>query len=180
MNTNFDIQSFMDLRGYDTEERRLRRKHRTAGQTKKDMLSRINSSEGGKNLQKCTAEYFTPYSLVKRMADKIPEETWRDPSKNLLEPCFGNGQFLVYMIYKRLISGVDWKTTLETLYGVELMADNVLETKNRIIDLLENMEIDFDEKVAREIMDKNLVCSNFFDWDFENWRPLYNTSKSLF
>ena len=30
----------------------------------------------------------------------------------------------------------------------------------------------FDEAKAQEIMEHNLVCSNFFDWDFENWCPI--------
>ena len=31
------------------------------------------------------------------------------------------------------------------------------------------MGIDFDDDVAFDIMLKNLVCSDFFEWDFENW-----------
>ena len=37
--------------------------------------------------------------------------------------------------------------------------------------LLHNMNIKFDESKAMKIMDHNLVCSNFFDWDFDNWKP---------
>lgn len=32
-----------------------------------------------------------------------------------------------------------------------------------------NKGMKFDEAKAIEIMEHNLVCSNFFDWDFENW-----------
>ena len=52
------------------------------------------------------------------------------------------------------------------------MSDNVQEAKDRIIELLKNLNINFNEQEAREIMDKNLVCSDFFKWDFENWRPI--------
>ena len=34
------------------------------------------------------------------------------------------------------------------------------------------MNIKFDEAKAIEIMEHNLVCSNFFDWDFDNWCPI--------
>ena len=34
------------------------------------------------------------------------------------------------------------------------------------------MNIKFDESKAIEIMEHNLVCSNFFDWDFNKWKPI--------
>jgi hypothetical protein len=51
------------------------------------------------------------------------------------------------------------------------MQDNVYETHARLIALLDTLEIDYDEDVALDIMLENLVCSDFFEWDFENWRP---------
>ena len=151
MNNNFNIESFLNLGDYVTNERKKRRK--------------INTKDNDPS-----GEFFTPYSIVKRMCDKIPESDWNHPLKTFCEPCFGNGQFVIYIIYNRIIHGINWRTALETCYGVELMSDNVRETKERVISLLNAIDIDFDEKTAREIMDKNLVCSNFFDWDFENWR----------
>jgi hypothetical protein len=143
------IQEILDLSNYATETRVARRK-------------------GG---SKSTQEFFTPYEIVKRMCDKVSENDWRNPDKTFLEPCFGNGQFVLYIIYKRLHSKINWKTTLETLYGVELMQDNVDETKERIIDLLDKLKIKYDKDVAYEIMNRNLVCSDFFEWNFEEWRP---------
>ena len=148
---SFSIEHFLDLSGY--EEIRLERR------------------KAKNNNFKPTAEFFTPYSIVKRMCDKIPESDWNHPLKTFCEPCFGNGQFVIYIIYNRIIHGINWQTALETLYGVELMQDNVDECKDRVIDLLNALGIAFNEKTARDIMDRNLVCSNFFDWDFENWRP---------
>ena len=143
----FDIKQFLNLDNYVTDTRLSRRKG--AGSTQ---------------------EFFTPYSIVKRMCDKIPESDWNHPLKTFCEPCFGNGQFVIYIIYNRIIHGINWRTALETCYGVELMQDNVDECKDRVIDLLNALGIAFNEKTARDIMDRNLVCSNFFDWDFENWR----------
>ena len=144
---SFNIEKFLDLTGYDTEERKLRRKG-----------------------SKSTQEFFTPYSIVKRMADKISEEDWSNPNKTFCEPSFGNGNFVLYIIWNRLQHGIDWKTALETCYGVELMQDNVDETKERIIDLLNKLNIEYDKDVAYEIMNRNLVCSDLFEWDFENWK----------
>ena len=132
----------------------------------------------GKN---STSEFFTPSSLVSKMCDKIPSTDWSDPTKTFLEPCFGNGNFLVEIIRRRIVDySIDWKIVLNNLYGVELMPDNVQEAKDRIIELLKTLNIDFNEQEARDIMDKNLVCSDFFKWDFENWRPISERSKELF
>ena len=117
-----------------------------------------------------TQEFFTPYEIVKKMCDKISEKDWSNPDKTFCEPCFGNGQFILYIIYKRLHSRIDWKTTLETLYGVELMQDNVQECKQRILDLLDKLQIKYDKELALQIMNRNLICHDFFTWNFEEWR----------
>ena len=57
------------------------------------------------------------------------------------------------------------------------MFDNVQECHDRVIDLLTKLNIDFDERIARKIMKKNLVCSDFFKWDFEHWRPIPEKPK---
>lgn len=71
----FNIEQFINLQGYSTDERKSRRK----------------GSKG-------TQEFFTPYSIVKMMCDKISEEDWSNPNKTFCEPCFGNGQFVIYFI----------------------------------------------------------------------------------
>jgi len=152
----FNIEKFLSLEGYDTDTRVSRRKN-----------SDINSQE-----------FFTPYSIVKRMCDKVSDEDWADPNKTFCEPCFGNGQFLIYIIYNRILHGVSWKRALETTYGLELMEDNVIETYERILSLLDSLDeygIIKDYEInsiqeAMDIMKKNLVCHDFFTWNFEQWR----------
>lgn len=155
MDLKFDIEKFLSLEGYDNDIRKSRRKN-----------SEVNSQE-----------FFTPYSIVKKMADKISDEDWSDPTKTFLEPAAGNGQFVCYIIYRRIIYGVDPLTVFKTLYATELMKDNVVEMKERCIDLLKHLEIDFDESEIRNIMDKNFICTDFFKWDYRNWKPL---NKPLF
>lgn len=142
-----DIQKFIDI-DYLTEERKARRK--------------------GKN---GTQEIFTPYCIVKKLMDKISKEDWQDPTKTFLDPAMGNGNIILGILYRRIAEyGIDWKTALETCYGVELMQDNVDETYERIFDLFDKMNIDYDKDEALKIMHENLVCSDFFEWDFENWK----------
>ena len=125
-----------------------------------------------KDRRKVTQEFFTPFSIVKKMCDKIQDSDWADPEKTWLEPCMGDGNFVCYIIWNRIQHGIDWQTALKTLYGLELMHDNVLECHDRVIDLLTKLGIEFDERTARNIMKKNLVCADFFKWDFEHWRPI--------
>jgi hypothetical protein len=153
-----DLKKILSLDGYDTDTRKERRK---------DWHSE---------------EFFTPEVLVTKMCNKVPDEKWSDPDATFLEPCMGNGQFVVAIIYRKILKDSTWKQALSTTYGVELFQDNVDETKDRVIYLLQELEVpDFDEKVARQIMQENLVCSDFFKWDFENWKPLpSNESIELF
>ena len=144
----FNIEKFLDLSNYATKERVARRKG-----------------------SKSTQEFFTPYSIVKKMCDKISEEDWSNPNKTFCEPSFGHGQFVIYIIWNRLRHGIPWKTALETCYGVELMQDNVDEAHGRIIKLFDALGIDYDEDMAMDIMLRNLVCHDFFAWNFEEWRP---------
>ena len=57
MINNFSIENFLDLTNYVTDSRKKRRKEGKFG--------------GG------TQEFFTPYSIIKRMCDKIPDSDWR-------------------------------------------------------------------------------------------------------
>ena len=152
--SNFNIEQFLDLSTYATDTRVARRKSN-------DELEISN-----------TNEFFTPYSIVKIMGDKVSEEKWNDPNTEFLESSFGNGQFVVYIIYNKIKHGSTWEQALSHTWGVELLESNVKETHDRVIKLLHNMNIKFDEVKAQEIMEHNLVCSNFFDWDYENWCPI--------
>ena len=149
MKTEFNIEEFLSLDGYANDARTNRR-----------------SGSGG------SQEFFTNYVLVKKMCDKISPEKWNDPNANFLEPSAGNGQFVVYIIYNKIKHGSTWEQALTHTWSVDLMEDNVKETHDRVIKLLHNMNIKFDESKAMKIMEHNLVCSNFFDWDFDNWCPI--------
>lgn len=147
----------------------------------RDFINKYGSSidEERKGRRKDTNEVFTPFEIVEHMCEIIPVKDWSDPEKTFLEPTFGNGNIICYIVYKRIINKVPWDKALNTLYGIELMPDNVKECKERVIELFrlfveeKAMAVEgFDEKRARQIMDRNLVCSDFFDWDIENWKPI--------
>lgn len=149
----FDIQKFIDIE-YLTEDRKLRKKK--------------------------TQEVFTPYCIVKKLMDNISEEDWADSDKTFLDPTGGNGNIVLGMLYRRIYEyNIPWQKALETMYTCELMEDNVQESRQRVHELLRNIAPDYDPILADEIMDKNFVCSNFFMWDFENWKPIEKKQDNI-
>lgn len=145
------LQYYIDgYKSYQEDDRKARRK--------------------GKN---ATNEFFTPYSIVVRMMDKISSEDWADPTKTFLEPSCGSGNFVVGILYRRIVEyNIDWKTALKTCFALDLMQDNVDEMKDRVHKMLEQICPDYNKASATRIMDKNFVCSDFFKWNFEEWRPM--------
>lgn len=121
--------------------------------------------------RKQTNEVFTPFEIIERMCEMVPDESWADPEKIFLEPTFGNGNIVLYILWRRMAAGVDWQTAVKTLYGIELMQDNVKECKERVLEMLRRMEVAFDEAEVKSIMERNLVCADFMEWDFHNWEP---------
>lgn len=113
-------------------------------------------------------EVFTPKALVEKMMDKIPVEKWSDPDATFLEPTFGSGNMLICMLERRIASGIEPMQAVKTLYGVELMQDNVDLCKDRIREVLRANKVKITKQV-NDIIDHNFVCSDFFKWDFENW-----------
>ena len=134
--------------------------------------------------RKITAEDFTPIELVNEMLDKLPKEVWTDPSKTFLDNSAGNGNFLVQVLIRKLKHNHEPLQALSTIYGVELMADNVEEMHNRMLEtLLEHFpghESTLKEQ-AIEILNKNIICHDALTWDYENWAPPKTfKAKSLF
>ena len=131
-----------------------------------------------KERRKKTQEFYTPYSIVRKMMDKISSEDWSNPYKTFCEPSFGHGNFIIGILYRRIVEyGIPWKITLETLFGVELMQDNVRETMDRVHEMLGIICDGYNKEVAENIMKTHLVCSDFFDWNFEKWQPYTEEEK---
>jgi len=85
-----------------------------------------------------TGEVFTPNTLVLQMLKQ-------DSSKTFLDNSCGNGQFLI-QILKQKLKYHSIEDSLSTIYGVDLMADNICDTIARLI-FYKNLQEDiFDEK----------------------------------
>ena len=100
-------------------------------------------------------EVFTPPELVQAMLDLVRSESERIDSR-FLEPACGSGNFLVPVLQRKLTtvrarygkSGFEHRhhalLALMSIYGIELLADNVEECRQNLLDVMA-AELGFDE-----------------------------------
>lgn len=119
-------------------------------------------------------EIFTPVSLVQEVLSLLPDGNWRDPKQTFLDPSCGNGNFLVEILKRRLDSDINPEIALKTLFGVDIMQDNIDETKMRILELL-NLKTNIDLSAAKKIVDHNIVCENSLVFDATRLLDIYLT-----
>lgn len=126
-----------------------------------------------------TQEDFTPDEIVKLMCDQFQDDTiYTDFSKTVLDPCAGTGNILLYVFNERLMyckCSEDVYNALSTIYGTELMADNVEECHERFMKRLQEIE-GLDKNKIKSILEHNIVCTDTFDWDYENWKSMPKTN----
>lgn len=98
-----------------------------------------------------TAEVFTPTPLVESTLDKLDPTTFTDSTKTFLDPSCGDGQFLASVLYRKLQNDIDFETALSTVYGVDIMQDNVELCRERLLCGREDL---------RYIVEQNIVCAD--------------------
>ena len=108
-------------------------------------------------------EVFTAEREVNAMLDLVKQETERIDSR-FLEPACGNGNFLVEILrrklevirrqYQKQLGELELQTTiaLSSIYGVDIMKDNVEECCQRLLDIVCNWYADVhpQQKAASE------------------------------
>lgn len=92
-------------------------------------------------------EVFTAEREVKAMCDLVPEWTG-----NVLEPACGNGNFLVEIARRKLAAGMTPEEAASTIFGIDILQDNVEEARARLLEILPGMEA---------ILERNIVCGDF-------------------
>ena len=117
-----------------------------------------------KQRQKYTAEVFTPPKLVNEILDKLPKEVW-ESNKTFCDPACGNGNIVIEIYKRKILNSYNELESLKTIYGVDLMEDNIDELKKRLLSLIPE-EL---HKKAKKILNKNFICHDALKWDFINW-----------
>lgn len=114
--------------------------------------------------RKQTAEVFTPLPLVDEILDKLPPESWGE-DKTFCDPAAGNGNFLVEVYrYKVEKYNHDPTKALETIYGVDIMRDNVAECKLRLLKMAK--EYGVKGRDIKRILSKNIICADALTYDY--------------
>lgn len=123
--------------------------------------------------KKQTAEDFTPPKLVNEMLDKLPNEVWSD-NKTFIDPACGNGNMLVEVLKRKLSKGHKPIEALKTIYGTDIMIDNIREARLRLLKVALNHNKKLNQLEAVKILGKNIVCTPLdkykngsLDYDFE-------------
>lgn len=120
-----------------------------------------------------TQEDFTPDSIIDIMTSGIDDAIYTDFTKLMLDPCSGTGNILLYVFKHRVEyckTEHDIYNALSTIYGTELMDDNVQECYMRFLNYINDIpNIVCDNNKIIKILKHNIVCTDSFEWDYENW-----------
>jgi hypothetical protein len=114
-------------------------------------------------------EVFTPAALVSEMLDKLPPDCWL-PEKTFLEPSCGTGNFLVQVLERKLARGHPPLQALATIYGVDIMKDNVVESRKRLLQGVIDGGLDWegpDLRKAVKILKQNIRQGNTLEQPLE-------------
>jgi len=113
--------------------------------------SYMSGIEREKTRVKATGEVFTPTELVREMLEQIPVDQFTDPTKTFLDNSCGDGQFLGEVLIRKMENGSTFEQALRTIYGVDLMQDNVKLCQDRLLCGREDL---------RPIVEQNIVCAD--------------------
>ena len=113
--------------------------------------------EREKSRVKATGEVFTPTPLVQEILDKLDPNLFQDPTKTFLDPSCGDGQFLSEVLIRKLEAGIDFADALATIYGVDLMPDNVDLCRERLLCAREDL---------RPVVERNIVCADALEYHY--------------
>ena len=138
-----------------------------------------NSQTKSKERVREHGEVFTAEREVKAMCDLVKDETERIDSR-FLEPACGDGNFLAEILTRKLevVKRKYKKSTLDyeknavlaisSVYGVDIMQDNVLACRDRLFKLWDKEYKtvckkdcnDQTREAVKFILSKNIVCGN--------------------
>ena len=139
----------------------------------------VKSQTKSKERVKEHGEVFTAEREVKAMCDLVKDETERIDSR-FLEPACGDGNFLAEILTRKLevVKRKYKKSTLDyeknavlaisSVYGVDIMQDNVLACRERLFKLWDKEYKsvckkdcnDQTREAVKFILTKNIVCGN--------------------
>jgi len=142
----------------------------------------MSGVERDKARVKATGEIFTKEWLARESLDKIKQfdpTAFSDATKTFCDPAAGDGNLISEALIRKLEAvAVDGKVTakqfeqaLQTIYGVDLMQDNVDLCRERLLCGREDL---------RHIVERNIVCADAlrYHYRFDGSHPYDDETKA--
>lgn len=122
---------------------------------------------------KSTQEVFTPTVMVRDILDKLNPNLFLDHTQDFIDPTCGDGQFLGEVLIRKMENGSTFEQALKTIYGVDLMPDNVKLCQDRLLCGREDL---------RHIVEKNIVCADAlkYHYRFDGSDPYETENDKIF
>ena len=117
---------------------------------------------------KATGEVFTPTELVREILEQIPIKQFTDPAKTFLDNSCGDGQFLGEVLIRKMENGSTFEEALSTIYGVDLMQDNVDLCRDRLL---------CGQEQFRHIVEQNIYQVNALEKVRYEFKPMSKTRR---
>jgi hypothetical protein len=127
-----------------------------------------------------TQEDFTPEDIVNDLLNKVKIKTYSGLTKKVIDPSCGIGNILLQVLdakLKKTTKVNQLEYVLKTIYGVELMADNVEECREHLYNMVLKYypEVENDSMLnfkVRSIIKNRIQWCDLFAFDFEHWPRL--------
>jgi len=115
---------------------------------------------------KATGEVFTPTELVREVLKQIHVDQFTDTTKFFLDNSCGDGQFLGEVLIRKMENGSTFEQALSTVYGIDLMIDNVDLCRKRLL-------CGSNDPKLIAIVEQNIQCRDAlkFGYNFEPMGP---------
>ena len=113
-------------------------------------------------------EVTTPKEIVVEMLEQIPEHILKSSTTTFLDPCFGNGTFIIELIKKLRKYGHSMENIQGRIYGVEISNRLVNKVRRKLV------KYNFDNIIQGDSL-KKVFMNEKFDVQFFN--PPFNLSS---
>ena len=129
----------------------------------------MNGVDRDKTRVKQTQEVFTPTEMVQDLLNHLPEGIFSDLNQSFIDNSCGDGQFLSEVLIRKVENNIPFEQALLTVYGVDLMQDNVTLCRERLLCGREDL---------RHVVERNVVCADAlrYHYRFDGTDP-YETQQ---
>ena len=112
---------------------------------------------------KVTQEDFTPPDVIKLLLKQVQFKDYEGLTKKIIDPSCGIGNILVEVLKCKLRKNKkieQLEQVLKTIYGVEIMADNVEDCRNNIYNVVLEFFPQIESEYARQGKYTQYDCKN--------------------